>query len=293
MGIESLYNYLPERIYLLMIKLSPALVSSVDEIRLRANMPFSLTADGKNIFIDEFSRVCRAHSAVRVTESEMADCVSKLTRSSLYAYEDCIKNGYIPLAGGARAGVCGETVCENGNIISVTKITSVTLRVSRFVKDPARALCRELRKELRGVLVYSPPGGGKTTFLRSAAYLLSTGENALRVGLADERRELYVPEMNECLIDVVSGCPKARAAELLTRTMSPQVIVCDEIGASGAGELLAAQNCGVRLIASCHGESMEEIMRRPQIALLVREGVFGLAVRLTRENGFGSEISVL
>ena len=276
-----------------MIKLSPALVSSVDEIRLRSNMPFSLTAGGKNIFLDEFSRVCKAQSALCVTESEMADCVSKLTRSSLYAYGDCIKNGYIPLAGGARAGVCGETVCENGNIVSVTKITSVSLRVSRFVKDSARALCRELKKQLRGVLVYSPPGAGKTTFLRSAAYLLSTGEDPLRVGLADERRELYVPEMRGCLIDVVAGCPKARAVELLTRTMSPQIIICDEIGATGAEELLAAQNCGVRLIASCHGESMQEIMRRPQTALLVREGVFDLAVRLTRENGFGSEISVI
>ena len=95
---------------------------------------------------------------------------------------------------------------------------------------------------LAGKLISVIGSGGKTTFLRSAAYLLSTGREALRVGVADERDELITPEMSACIIDRVSGCPKALAVEILTRTMSPQVIICDEIGAGGAEELLAAAN---------------------------------------------------
>lgn len=276
-----------------MIKLSPALASQIDEIRLRAGRPVSLTTQKGNLFIDAQSRVCRQSDAVSATISEVSECVARLTRSSVYAYEECIKSGFIPLPDGSRAGVCGETVCTGGAIKSVKLIDSVSLRVSRFIPDAARGVCAALRRELLGTLVYSPPGGGKTTFLRSAAYLLSTGKEALRVGVADEREELVTPEMSACIIDRVSGCPKALAVEILTRTMSPQVIICDEIGAGGAEELLAAANSGVCIIASCHGADIKEIMSRPQIALLIKNGVFRRAVRLYRGEKTGSELQIL
>ncbi|MBQ6183059.1 MAG: hypothetical protein IJK33_04145 [Clostridia bacterium] len=293
MGIENLYKYLPERIYLLMIKLSPVLASQIDEIRLRAGRPMSLTTQKGNLFIDPQSRLCGPADAVSATESELRECVARLTRSSVYAYEECIRRGFIPLPDGSRAGVCGETVCVGGAIKSVKVIDSVSLRVSRFIPDAARGVCAALRRELLGTLVYSPPGGGKTTFLRSAAYLLSTGREALRVGVADERDELITPEMSACTIDRISGCPKALAVEILTRTMSPQVIICDEIGVSGAEELLAAANSGVCIIASCHGADINEIMSRPQIAALIKSGVFRRAVRLRRGERAGSELHTL
>ena len=276
-----------------MMKLSPGLAAQIDEIRLRSGRPLSLTSQKGNLFVNAQSRVCAQADSVRVTESELRECVARLTRSSVYAYEECIKQGYIPLPEGSRAGVCGDSVCAGGEIRNVTSISSVSLRVSRFIPDAARSLCVSLKRELCGTLVYSPPGGGKTTFLRSAAYLLSSGKDALRVGIADERRELFLPQMEPCLIDAVSGCPKAYAAELLTRTMSPQVIICDEIGVSDAGPLLAAANCGVCIIASCHGSSFEEIMRRRQIALLVENGVFRQTVKLYRGECSGSEIKAI
>ena len=276
-----------------MIKLSPVLASQIDEIRLRAGRPMSLTTQKGNLFIDPQSRLCGPADAVSATESELRECVARLTRSSVYAYEECIRRGFIPLPDGSRAGVCGETVCVGGAIKSVKVIDSVSLRVSRFIPDAARGVCAALRRELLGTLVYSPPGGGKTTFLRSAAYLLSTGREALRVGVADERDELITPEMSACTIDRISGCPKALAVEILTRTMSPQVIICDEIGVSGAEELLAAANSGVCIIASCHGADINEIMSRPQIAALINSGVFRRAVRLRRGERAGSELHTL
>jgi len=292
MGIEELYKYLPARICSPALKLSKQFTSQVDEIRLRCGLPVSFTFRGENRFIDQFGRLCRLENALCAEREDIDECVAALTRSSVYTYEECIRLGYIPLDGGARAGVCGESVYSPDGARGIPRIDSVSLRVSRFVPEAARDLCRVLRRVgLRGTLVFSPPGGGKTTYLRSAAYLLASGTNALRVGLADERNELFVPEMRGCLIDPVRGLPKANAIELLTRTMSPQVIICDEIGVSGAEELLAAQNSGVCLIASCHGNGFEEIMRRPQIALLVREKVFTQTVRLERGTSFGSVIS--
>ncbi|MBQ1203496.1 MAG: hypothetical protein IIX61_06825, partial [Loktanella sp.] len=164
-------------------------------------------------------------------------------------------------------------------------VTSINLRVARFVPDFAHALVTRLKKEATGVLIVSPPAGGKTTFLRSAAYLLANGTRPFRVGIADERHELAV---SDGLCDRICGCPKAVAIELLTRTMSPEFLICDELGVGEEAALLAAQNTGVHLIASAHGGSVEQALRRPCVRTLYEAGVFGLFVLLSA--GYGVQI---
>ena len=153
-------------------------------------------------------------------------------------------------------------------------VTRISIGIQSFLPEFARPLTELLKESLpRGVLVISPPAGGKTTFLRSAAYLLATGSKPYRVGIADERCELFLPAG---LCDRITGCPKCKAVELWTRTMSPEYLICDELGAGEEVPLLAAQNTGVKLIASVHGSSVEEAARRPCVKALLEGGVFSL-----------------
>jgi stage III sporulation protein AA len=149
------------------------------------------------------------------------------------------------------------------------------------------------REGLCGTLVYSPPAMGKTTFLRSAAYLLAEGRNIrpYRVGIVDERCEIYIRGIADGLIDVVTNCPKAYAIELLCRTMSPEVIICDEIGSGEQDAVINAQNTGVHLIASAHGDSIAGLRRRPFINKMLEAGLFDTAVKLNAdEDGFHCDI---
>ena len=49
------------------------------------------------------------------------------------------------------------------------------------------------------------------------------------------------------------------------KVMSPQILICDEIGSSEDNEALQyALNSGVKLIASCHASSLDELKKRRQ-----------------------------
>lgn len=74
--------------------------------------------------------------------------------------------------------------------------------------------------------------------------------------------------------------------------MSPQYIICDELGAEEAESVLAAQNCGVPLIATAHASSLEGLMKREAFVELHRAGVFGTYVGIRRMGaGYGFDIT--
>ena len=274
----SWLHYLPPKYLTPIQNLPPGMASRITEARFRLNKPFSVTVDGRNLMPDTEGFPCLTDKAIFVTEEDLKSLLTRLTEGSLYAFESCMAEGFIPLEGGCRAGLAGDAVeTEQGMVFR--RITSVNLRVSRFLPEFARSLIHLLEESPKSVLVVSPPAGGKTTFLRSAAYLLATGNHPKRVGIADERGELDIPGG---LCDRITGCPKWKAIELLTRTMSPEYLVCDELGAGEALPLLAAQNTGVKLLASAHGGTPAEALRRPCVKPLWDGGVFDLLTVLTK-----------
>ena len=288
-GIDNIFRYLPIRISCAINRLPEALVNGINEIRLRKNAPLSITVGQKNLCLDESGRICNLQKSLRVRESEMLDCLAKLTHGSLYTCDEYISQGFIPLAEGGRAGVCGRS-----NRKGFAEITSINLRVYRFLPDVARPLVEKLNANgICGVIVCSPPAMGKTTFLRSAAYLLSVGKgiSPVRVGVADERCEIAVGIGADGLLDVISSMPKSDAMTILTRTMSPEVIICDEIGAGEVEAVLELQNTGVSLIASAHCNSPSELMRRGRLKMLIEQGVFRLCVMLGHNGLYTCEIA--
>ncbi len=242
------------------------------EIRIRLGQPASLTAGGNNRVLD-----------FRATAADMGECVARLCRGSVYAHSDTIREGYIRGQNGWRIGVCGIVSDDGGNL---REITSLNIRIPHAI----RGVCESLLKRclagnrLASMLVYSPPGEGKTTLLRDLASRLAS-DYSRRVALLDTRGELYMAEMfRDGLCDVLTGYPRAKGIEIATRTLSPQVIVCDELGdAEEARAILAAQNTGVPMIASAHASQLGELLRRPNIRLLHEHGVFDQYVGFCRE----------
>ena len=282
---ESLGRYLPPRVLRAASGLPPEICASADELRLRRDSAASVTCGTKNIAFDSRGRICEPPFALRATAAELEDCMERLCSGSYYTCEESAARGFVPLPEGGRAGICGRALTKNGGIAGWAEIYSVSLRLHRFVRDAAMPLARFFAESgLCGVMVVSPPGGGKTTFLRSAAYLLANGAAAppLRVALADEREELSVSLPRSGYIDILSAAPKAEAISVLTRTMAPQVIICDEISPRECASVLKTQNCGAFIIASAHGKSPDDLYSRPGMRELLESGAFGATAVLAR-----------
>ena len=137
---------------------------------------------------------------------------------------------------------------------------------------------------LHSTLIYSPPGIGKTTLLRSIIKELASGSNAKRVAVIDTRGELgFSLEENNLLVSILSGYPRKNGIEIATRTMNAQIIVCDEIGNDDdASSIIDTQGAGVTLIATCHGKSVSDILSHSGVFNLHKKRIFDYYVGIDR-----------
>lgn len=288
-AIDSLFIYLPPRISKAVSSLPNGILEAATEIRLRKNSPVSITSSNRNITFDELGRVCNIRQAMRASEGELFDCVRMLTDGSLYTCDEYLKKGFIPLPSGARVGVTGRSNALGG----WAEITALNLRIQRFLPNVASELIKKYACDgIKGALVCAPPAMGKTTFLKSAAYLLANGQGIApkRVGIADERGEIYTSIPDGGLIDPCVFIPKAEGISMLTRVMSPEIIICDEISASEVDAVNEAQSSGVALIASVHCESVCELLNRGRMRALADPTLFPLCVYLSFDKEFKCEI---
>lgn len=206
------------------------------------------------------------------TEQEMRRIFAAICGGSVYAYEESIREGYVTLGGGIRVGIGGRGVVRGGRIHTLSAVESLVFRLPHRVFGAADKLVSSFRARRRGVLLFAPPGGGKTTLLREFVREISRGEGALRTAVIDTRGELCAFE-SDSLADILSGYPKAAGAEIAVRTLSPEVLVMDEIGSSEIETLLSLSSLGVPIVASVHGKDAFEVAASDADKLL-RRGVF-------------------
>jgi stage III sporulation protein AA len=103
--------------------------------------------------------------------------------------------------------------------------------------------------------------------------------------VVDTRGELgFETDGRGLCLDILRGYPRARGVEIATRTLSAQVIVCDEIGdTEEAMSLISSHHGGVPLVASAHGGTVEEILRRTGLRLLHEARLFGAYMGIRRD----------
>ncbi len=283
-------SLLPEKFKTVLNGVSENVAVKVKEIRFRNGEPVTLNTQDEIYYIRKNGALTISFCSdlIVTDEKDLQEIVFCLSRRSLHTYQDMIAKGFIPLRGGCKAGVVGRAVMKNGSVYSVSSFNSVNIRVSRPFYGCSKDLISNVGEDCASFLIIGAPLSGKTTILRDLCRFYSGKErlNPLKTAIIDERDEIASRSFGEGIdvgihTDVLTLYPKAIGTEIAVRTLSPDIVVLDEIGSDEeARAMLSAVNTGVNFIATAHGSSMEEVLRRPNIKRLVNAGAFKKAVVL-------------
>ena len=254
----------------------------VHEVRLRVGCGVRLTLDGTPDLPPELE----ALGGHPLTPLQMEEIFYTLCGGSVHTHQAEVAQGFVTLPDGCRAGLGGRFFLHPTQGVVLQELRSVNLRIARreLVALPVE-LQQLLGRKFGGLILVGEPDSGKTTLLRSAAHFLALQNKTLCV--IDERRELYPETADACgpiradPIDCIAGLPKGMAVQMALRTLSPQVILLDELG--GMDEVQALEQgmfSGVDFVATLHAASWEEAFCRPQLQEFRACGALQAAVLL-------------
>ena len=285
-SFQKLLPYFPETLRQPLAKIPPQDAADLQEIRLRTGRQLHAVRSGREYAVT-LQGALRAEPAdgILITPQMLDAVFRNCCAHSLHSFQDAIRSGFLTLAGGSRAGLCGTAVMQAHKVETVRGISSINLRIASERIGCAEALLQRLGGAAQGgLLIAGPPASGKTTVLRDIARIL--GDHR-RICIMDERGEIAavqngVPQFAVgAQTDIFDGYPKAEGISAAVRVMSPELLICDEIGGEDETDaLLHSLHTGVQIIASAHAGSIAELYERPQILRLIRSGVFRTAVLL-------------
>ncbi len=286
-----LEKILPDNIYNILI--NKVNFNSINEIRLRADKPIVLSIGGQRIFLGEYGVTGNLKEAIKVSKITIEDIIFRASECSIYSVNEQIKKGFIVTEGGIRLGLGGDLIEENNNIKTMTNFTSVNIRIPHEIKNCSLPVFDYLLVDgnVMNTLVISPPGAGKTTFLRDFVYQLSERNFAFNVLVLDERGELDLGQNGSIgnFADKISFSKKVVGFENGIRSLSPNIIVTDELGKEEDSEaILYAVNCGVKIIASVHSDNINNLIHKPFFEKIIQEKCFQRYVLLSMKNGPGT-----
>ncbi len=267
--MEEILKFLPQ---ILREKIKQIDMANIEEIRIRIAKPVILKNNIEEKLVDY------------ITSSEtILQILQKICDNSLYSYQNQICEGFITIKNGHRVGITGNAVVREGKVITLNYISSLNFRIARQILDCGyKALTYILNNnKVWNTLIVSPPGIGKTTLLKDIIKKISNGIpemnfKGITCGVVDERGEISATykgiTQNDLGIrtDVIDNIPKALGMKMLVRSMSPKVIIADEIGNKEDIEAIEyAVSSGVNGIFTAHGENLEQIKDNPILNQLI------------------------
>lgn len=231
-----------------------------------------------------------------VSEDEVEQTFNALTGQSPYAYEDEIRQGFLTLGSGIRAGLAGSALMAGGHLRTYKTVSGINFRIPREAKGIAAGLLPYVSKDgyLQSMLIISPPRLGKTTLVRDIARCAGNGIGLkpLRVTVVDERQELAASVYGRPLFDVgretdvISGVFKHMGVFMALRSLSPDVVVTDEIGKNDDLEALReVANSGVVMVTTAHAPDFESLQNKLFFKKICEERMFDAYVVLSAALG--------
>lgn len=264
-NMQGLLQYFPERLR----ESIGTFGDGLTEIRLRRSKPIVLMRNSDMFFIDNNGRITKTFGSecAELSSAETDSFFYAICRNSVHSFQEDICSGFITLSGGHRVGLCGTAVIRDGKISNIKNISGFNVRISREVIGSGEEIYNKVFcGGLKNVLIAGIPSSGKTTILRDLCRLLGS---RYKVSVIDERSELAavyagVPQNDVGInTDVFDGYSKADGLEAAVRVMSPDIIIFDEAGSQNEfGYMEHAINCGIRICASVHAASVEDIKRK-------------------------------
>lgn len=296
---DRILNVLPRSIRMI-LKQEELEYAHLQEIKLRVEKPLLLLYRGGELILGR-----QRGQPYYVTKEDVREMMEYVSNYSLYAYEEEMKQGFITIEGGHRIGMTGQAIVERGKVKNLRHISSINMRLSHEIIGCADEVFPYItyNRNLYHTLIVSPPRCGKTTLLRDMIRQISSGNaylNGMSVGVVDERSEIggcYMGVAQNDLgirTDVLDGCPKAEGMIMLIRSMGPQVIAVDEIGGiEDISAIAYAMHCGCKMLATVHGQSMEELRRKPILEQMIKEKRFERYILLSNEQKVGKVVQIL
>ena len=276
---KGILNYMPQGIrrYMYGVNLDGAC-----EIHMRLGKPLCINySDGRFYLNAKGNLTPIPNSTLKVTREHIDEAIEIATSSSVYSVRDQIKNGYITIAGGHRIGITGTAVIKEDKVSFIKDISGLNYRLAGEVIGAANEVVPMI---LKG-------GAGKTTMLRDIVRQLSY--KSYRVSVVDERSEIAALCEGRSTFDlgfstdVLEGVDKAEGMLMVLRSMSPDVIVTDEIGKqSDIDAIERITNSGAGVIATIHGRNIDMIKRRDDLKRMLK--FFDLIITLSKRKGIGT-----
>ncbi|MCJ7839346.1 stage III sporulation protein AA [Lederbergia sp. NSJ-179] len=292
--MKTVMQILPRRISDLITQFPDQKWNEIEEIRLRVGRQVEVASKGNPHFLPYI-----------FTKIDAEQFIAKLANHSFYTLDEELKKGYVTIEGGHRIGLAGKVILENSQVKAIRHLASFNIRIAREkIGIAEKYLSFLFQKQWKNTMIIGAPQTGKTTLLRDIARIISSGYSergisAAKVGIVDERSEIAgcvhgTPQLQfGQRVDVLDACPKAEGMMMLIRSMSPDVLVVDEIGREeDRTAIMEAVNAGITLMMTTHGHSLEEVKKRPLLQKIIQAQVFDRFIELSRINGPGTTIAI-
>lgn len=290
---RQVLRYLPERISSAFSKTPRGEAETINEIRLRTNRPLSVSVKGKNYYVTKSGSLTSHRSlGIDCTKADVTEAFKKVCDYSIHSFEKEIARGFITIEGGNRVGICGTAVGSSGSIDGIKYINGLNFRIASEVSGAGESICHQFFSNAPvSMLIVGEPLSGKTTLLRDICRCLG---DKYRLSVIDERSEICACYCGEpqnqigTFTDVFDGFDKRNGIETAVRVMSPQLVICDEIGGKNdCDAIIDSVNSGVKFVATVHGNNFEEVLSRPHIQKLFGYGIFEYGVLLENSSAPG------